>query len=72
MSEWTKSQEAELAREYARIGFRAGERWPYPQDPEQSPAEFLAFLSSIPDAAGLQGYLAALDQRSRGKGSCSG
>jgi hypothetical protein len=65
MGRWTKEQETELAREYARVGYRAGEQWPYPQDPEPTPEELLALLRLIPDGAGLTGYLATIAQRAQ-------
>lgn len=67
MARWTKSQEAELANEYARIGYVHGEQWPIPQEPDPMPAGFLALLRSIPDNAGLLGYLAALSLRAHRK-----
>jgi hypothetical protein len=59
--DWTTAQHDELTREYARIGIGKGERMPYPDDEELAePARFLALLRTIPDRAGLPGYLATL------------
>jgi hypothetical protein len=57
--DWTEQQRAELAREYARIGYVAGELWPAPP-PELTPAQLLALFRRIPDGAGRVGYTAAL------------
>ena len=62
---WTDSQRAELAREYARVDYRAGDRWPAPPE-ETTPADLLALFKTIPDGAGLEGYAAALARRSGG------
>ena len=57
--DWTAEQRAELARQYARIGYRTGERWAAP--PEGLDAEqLLALMRTIPDGAGHAGWLAAL------------
>jgi len=56
---WSESQRAELARQYARIGYVAGERWPAPPS-ELTPAQLLALLQRVPDGAGRAGYEAAL------------
>jgi hypothetical protein len=67
--DWTPAQRDELAREYARIGIRKGERMPYPADAGLAePAGFLALLRGIPDGAGLPGYLTALRQHASGEG----
>jgi hypothetical protein len=64
---WTKQQQEALAREYARVGFRAGDQWPFPSEPALAPEEFLQLLRSIPVGAGLGGYLEALRRRSAGQ-----
>jgi hypothetical protein len=56
---WTAEQSAALAREYARIGYRAGERWPAPPR-DYKPDELLALLRRVPTGAGREGYLAML------------
>jgi len=48
-----------FAREYARIGYREGERWPAPPQ-ALTPAEQLALLRRVPDGSGLAGYQAVL------------
>ena len=48
-----------FAREYDRIGYRPGERWPAPPRP-LTPDEQLALLRRVPDGSGLAGYLAVL------------
>jgi hypothetical protein len=60
---WTQGQQDALTLEYVRVGVKKGESWPYPSDPEPTPAEFLELLRSIPDGAGLDGYLMALRRR---------
>ncbi len=64
---WTQAQRDALAHEYARVGFRTGEQWPYPAEPALTPDEFLTLLRAIPDRAGLPGYLEALQHRSERK-----
>lgn len=56
---WTDQQRAELAREYARVGYVAGERWPAPP-PELTPLQLLELFRRIPDGSGRAGYTAAL------------
>jgi hypothetical protein len=48
-----------FAREYARIGYQPGERWPAPPRP-LTPAEQLALLRREPDGSGVEGYKAVL------------
>lgn len=48
-----------FAREYARIGYQEGERWPAPPEP-LTPVEQLALLRRVPDGTGLAGYKAVL------------
>jgi hypothetical protein len=57
--DWTAEQRSELARQYARIGYRPGERWAAPP-PELTPERLLALMRTIPDGAGHAGWLAAL------------
>lgn len=59
---WTEEQRAELAREYTRIGYVPGERWPAPPA-ELTPEQLLALFRCIPDGAGSAGYTAALVER---------
>ena len=56
---WTDARKEELRREYSRIGYADGERWPFP-DPEPTPEQYLALLRSVLDGSGLAGYLEAL------------
>lgn len=65
--DWTAEQRAELARQYARIGFAAGERWAAPP-PDLTPDQLLALMRSIPDGAGHSGWLAALRSPARPEG----
>jgi hypothetical protein len=59
MIEWTDEQRAEVARQYERIGYRPGERWPAP--PKHLTAEqILELLKRVPDRGGLPGWRAAL------------
>ena len=62
---WTEQQRAELAREYDRIGYVPGERWPAPPA-ELTPADLLALFRRIPDGAGRAGYMTALATRASG------
>jgi hypothetical protein len=57
--EWTVEQQAELARQYGRIGYRPGELWAAPPA-ELGPEQLLALMRTIPDGAGHAGWLAAL------------
>ena len=57
--EWSEQERAELAREYARIGYVDGERWPAPPE-HLGPADLLALFRRIPDGAGRAGWMAAL------------
>ena len=57
--DWTPQQRDELKRQYARIGYRDGERWAAPP-PELSPEDLLALMRTIPDGTGHAGWLAAL------------
>jgi hypothetical protein len=69
--EWNEQQRAELAHQYARIGYMPGELWPTPAQ-ERTPEHLLALFRSIPDGAGVAGYIAALaDAAPLGDGGCS-
>lgn len=57
--EWSAEQKAELARQYARIGFVQGERWEAPPS-GLTPDQLLDLMRSIPDGAGRSGWQAAL------------
>ena len=62
--EWTELQLAELAREYSRIGYVDGERWPAPPE-HLKPGDLLALFRRIPDGAGREGYAAELAKAAR-------
>jgi hypothetical protein len=62
--EWTELQLAELAREYSRIGYVAGEPWPAPPQ-HLKPEDILALFHRIPDGAGRGGYAAELAKAAR-------
>ena len=62
--EWSEQQRAELAAQYARVGWVDGERWPAPPS-ELTPDEILALFRRIPDGAGRDGYAAALADAAR-------
>ena len=57
--DWTDEQRAELGREYARVGYVAGEHWPAPP-PELTPTQLMELFRRIPDGAGRAGYAAVL------------
>lgn len=57
--DWTDSQRAELARQYARVGYVQGDLWPAPPD-NLGPEEILEMFKSIPSGAGREGYMAVL------------
>jgi len=57
--DWTTEQKAELARQYARIGFLKGERWEAPP-PDLTPEQLLEVMRTIADGAGRAGWAAAL------------
>ena len=57
--EWTEPQRAEIAKEYSRIGYVAGELWPAPPE-DLNPEDLLALFRRIPDGAGRAGYAAEL------------
>jgi hypothetical protein len=56
----------DFRREYDRIGYQPGERWPAPP-PELGPSELLALLQSVPTGAGVAGWVAALAARSKSR-----
>lgn len=62
--EWTELQLAELAREYSRIGYVDGDRWPAPPE-HLKPEDILAIFRRIPDGAGREGYFAELAKIAR-------
>jgi hypothetical protein len=57
--EWTEEELSELTRQYARIGYVQGERWPAPPD-HLKPADLLELFRRIPDGGGRDGYFAEL------------
>ncbi len=64
---WDDEARAELQREYERIGYREGERWPFPENIHE-PAAFLALLRRVPDGAVLDGYIRALGEAAEKNG----
>ncbi len=56
---WSDTQRAEIAREYQRIGYKEGERWPAPPE-ELTASEIIALFKRMPDGAGRDGYCAEL------------
>ncbi len=63
--EWTQEQRSSLEHEYTRIGYKRGELWPAPPE-HLSPTDLLALFRTIPDGAGLAGYVTALNRLPRG------
>jgi hypothetical protein len=57
--DWSDQQRAQLAQEYTRIGYAAGDRWPAPSA-ELTPDQLLALFGRIPDGSGRPGYIAEL------------
>lgn len=57
-----EQRDAEIAREYTRIGIAAGARLPLPRG-LGSAAEYLAFLRQVPDGSGVVGFTATMAQR---------
>lgn len=64
MIDWTEQQLAELAREYVRIGYVSGERWPTAPD-HLTPADLLVLFRRIPDGGGRVGYFPELAKLAR-------
>jgi len=58
--------EADFAAEYARIGYRPGERWPAPPC-AMPPSRTIELLRMVPTGAGLRGWQQVLKEHgSRG------
>lgn len=57
---WSEAQVAELARQYERLGLRAGERLPMPafDDPEK----ILDVFRRVPEGTGVAGFIKALGE----------
>ncbi len=53
---------AEIEREYKRIGIHAGQRLPLPRG-LKSESDLLRFLRQVPDGSGIQGFTATMAQR---------
>lgn len=62
MWQLNEQQNAEVAREYTRIGIAQGERLPLPRG-LGSGAEYLAFLRQVPDGSGVAGFTAVMARR---------
>ena len=54
---WTTKERAELVRQHERIGYNKGEPWP---SVWFKPTDVLSVMRSVPDGAGLTGYVEAL------------
>ena len=61
---WSELERAAIAREYERIGFRPGDRWPAPPE-ALTPADLIALFRRIPAGAGREGYEAELAKLAR-------
>ena len=57
--DWSDQQRAQLAQEYTRIGYTAGDRWPAPPA-ELTPDQLLALFGRIPEGGGRPGYITEL------------
>ena len=57
-------QQAEIEREYKRIGIRPGERLPMPRG-LKGESDYLIFLRRVPDGSGMQGFTATMAQRAK-------
>jgi hypothetical protein len=60
----TESQNAEIEREYTRIGISSGERLPMPRG-LRGASDYLVFLRQVPDSSGVQGFTATLEKRAK-------
>ena len=60
----SSEQQAEIEREYIRIGIRPGDRLPMPRG-LNGEADYLIFLRQVPDGGGLQGFTATMSQRAK-------
>ena len=60
----SSEQQAEIEREYKRIGIRPGDRLPMPRG-LNGEADFLIFLRQVPDESGPQGFAATMAQRAK-------
>jgi hypothetical protein len=57
-----EQEDAEIVREYTRIGIAAGARLPLPQG-IGSAADYLSFLRQVPDGSGVAGFTATMAHR---------
>ena len=63
---WSSERKQSLERENARIGFRSGDLLPSPAHPElATPEGYLALLRTIPDGAGVAGFIDALERHAK-------
>ena len=60
----SNERQAEIEREYERIGIRSGDRLPMPRG-VKGDAEYLSFLRQVPDGTGVQGFTATMMQRTK-------
>ena len=61
---WTDDQRAELDREYKRIGYVVGDRWPAPPC-DMTPGEIMSLLHRVPAGSGRAGYIAVLESAAK-------
>ncbi len=57
-------QQADIEREYKRIGIRPGERLPMPRG-LNGESDYLIFLRRVPDDTGMQGFTATMAERAK-------
>ena len=60
----SSEQQAEIDREYNRIGIRPGERLPMPRG-LKGESDYLNFLRQVPDGSGSKGFTEAMAQRTK-------
>jgi hypothetical protein len=58
----SSEQQAEIQRQYERIGIRSGDRLPMPRD-LNGESDYLTFLQQVPDGSGVQGFTATMARR---------
>lgn len=63
---WTSEHRQTLERENSRIGFLPGDLLPSPAHPElATPEGYLALLRTIPNGAGVPGFIDALERHAK-------
>ena len=58
----SSEQQAEIEKQYKRIGIRPGDRLPMPRG-LKGDSDYLIFLRQVPDGSGIQGFTAAMARR---------